>query len=467
MPFETTTNASPGGAAFVPSVMSLENHAPPSSQSFDGQNQDVQSVFPCSNCGYPSVRPGCVCPVCGSESVQYYIPANPIVYCPSVDSEGPASVDCTLEDYQRVRDVKLRQVLDSPSALTVESCGRSLSWVHDRPEVRQDIKNGCYNVPLEQIHEDYLDWLDDSLVITLRNIATGERVRKESSKRGNHAYASHQRKRFSDIDRGIDALVNRQKHHPGSNTAMTDVLMVTYTHDPSIVLSEAEAWTEFTSRLNQWKVQAKRALGVGHLDVLCAREACGGDGPNQDYPAPHAIVILDHPIMAFRWVSRTGKRRGKETYRVNNDTIHKELKRIWPYGHLDIQAVVGGRVVVDGKEQSATQYILQYVTKSINIASDPKQTHIGIGVRTMSLSKLYHVQPATIGADLRRTLAEFVRLDSMLSTLQHTTPRFWRFESVLCCRSVDVIRHLVEHPPPDPRPYPIIGASQLSRPAIC
>jgi len=102
------------------------------------------------------------------------------------------------------------------------------------------------------------------------------------------------------------------------------------------------------------------------MTVLCAREACGGDGPNRNYPAPHAIVILSHPVTAFRYISKRGKHCGKVTYRIDDENLRTELKRIWPYGNLDIQAIVGGRVVVDGKEQRATQYILKYITKSIN-----------------------------------------------------------------------------------------------------
>ena len=143
-------------------------------------DQDSPIVFPCSNCGYPSVRSGCVCKECGTQSDFVYFPGVPATKA-FIDSLSLPAVDTTLDNCLDVRDAKLKQIIDSPSVLNSLFHGRDYSWKYDRPEFREDLKCGLFHVPLDRVERDYLKWVDDSQIATLRNIATGQKVRKPVS----------------------------------------------------------------------------------------------------------------------------------------------------------------------------------------------------------------------------------------------------------------------------------------------
>ena len=65
----------------------------------------------------------------------------------------------------------------------------------------------------------------------------------------------------------------------------------------------------------------------------------------------------------------------------------------------------------------------------------------------MAVGKLYHSSLVSLSKALKESMAAVVRVHLSLLTLKPSVAHFWRFESVIDCRSDEVVRYLVEDLP--------------------
>ena len=369
---------------------------------------------------------------------------------PRPDSKYQTRLDNSLE----ISNAKALRMLEYRRRTEERQKNRSLSWKYDEAEFRIQLKNSSVSVDETTLYDDYLSWLDDASIITLRDMTTGERVRKLSSKRGNVAYARKYRERLNDLDEMLSGLIldsplakGRDHYHRCQS------LLVTLTYDHKKI-DKQEAWHNVSKDITKFKIQAKRSLGAGSIASIAVKE-----GTKSGYPAPHLFILIDKPFIAIRHISATSK---TASYRVHSLQILDGLKSSWRRGFIDVQAVVGGQVKNGKRKKSVASYLFKYLSKAVEPNDcptrddDDSERDYTLGVKTFAWQKLYRLRPLHIAKSFLTFVAS--RLDTLLSQSQHSTTGVWKFDSTTKCKLSDYLRVLTSAMPPDPRPWPIIGA---------
>jgi hypothetical protein len=340
--------------------------------------------------------------------------------------------------------------------------GRSLSWKYDEVETKAAIKSGVLQVDPTRLYSDFLAWMNDASITQLRDMRTGETVRHLAPKRGNKAHAAKYRKKLTDIEIGLNGLELDRPLGRGRDTLwMCRALLITLTFDHKII-SMSDAWRTISKEIAKFKIKLKRVMGFHSILTIAVKE-----GTTSGYPAPHIMVIMDLPVTCKKRYSRFAK---KNLYRINNDTLYygihdggpndkKGMVDCWPHGFIDVQGITNGQIL-DGKEKvSPASYLFKYLTKAIDITNTDTRKK-NLGVSTHAWQKLHRLRPLHICKKLK--LYVVARLDRLLHESQHSTGSVWRYDSSIYCPLTEYQIILSQPPPPDPAPWPFLGAGELA-----
>ena len=375
------------------------------------------------------------------------------VVIPRPDSKFQTRLDNSLE----VSDAKADRKRLARSRSEKYLCGRSLSWKYDEAETQRLIKAGSIQLDKTTLCNDFLAWQLDASITILRNMKTGEKVRHLAPKRGNKAHAAKYRKKLYDIEIGLNELkldwpkaIGRDKYW------MCRALLITLTYDHKKISCQ-DAWRDISKEIAKFKIKLKRVMQFHSLVTIAVKE-----GTTSGYPAPHIMVIMDIPVTCKKRYSPYAK---KNLYRINCDKLYygvhedgandkKGMVDCWPHGFIDVQGIVNNSVL-DGKEKrSAASYLFKYLTKAIDVGSAETETK-SLGVSTHAYQKLFHLRPLHICKKLKLEIA--ARLDILLHQSQHSTTGIWKYDSSQYCKLTEYQVILSQPPPPDPKPWPILG----------
>lgn len=247
----------------------------------------------------------------------------------------------------------------------------SISRNYWSPIIREALHNGQVTIDQDDLVRAYRNWRNEDVILHFQN-EDGEFVEVIGAKRGNLPYAKKKRKKYRRLQAGMDGLV-WDYDVPGSRKHVrrkTHLLFITTTFSRDI--SAQEAWRLITSRgkaLNQFSAKLYKILG--NKATFKAKEA-----QSSGYPAPHILCILDKPVMAYR---HNGK------WRVQDREIVDKVKAAWPYGYVDIQACVGGKV----EGRGVMSYVMKYVTKTTDDYTPKAKT---IAELTHAWQKVYGIR---------------------------------------------------------------------------
>jgi len=221
------------------------------------------------------------------------------------------------------------------------------------------LHNGDIQLSQGDLVSAFREWRNEDVILHFED-QDGEIVEALGPKRGNLPYAKKKRKKWRQLQTGMDGLV-WDYDVPGSRKRVkrkTHLLFITptFARDRSI----QEAWRLCTSRGQALNVfSAKLYKILGNKATFKAKEA-----QSSGYPAPHILCIIDRPVTAFKH---------KNHWRVQNRRIVEQIKKAWPYGYVDVRACVDGRV----EGRGVMSYMMKYATKVVSPDPlQPNQTHI-------------------------------------------------------------------------------------------
>lgn len=319
------------------------------------------------------------------------------------------------------------------------------SWWYDLPEIRRSARSGELKIDPSRLYEDFEAWLNDASITYLRDMTTGERVRKLAPKRGNRAYSAKYRKKWSELEVAFDSCQFDEDFGGRGNMKRCRALLVTFTYDHNRTDLQT-AWANVSKDLAQWRVEAKRKLGITRIASLTVKE-----GTESGYPAPHMIFILSEPVIA---VKHHSKKTDAVTWRLHSFALLDAIKDVWRHGFADVQAIVNHSVSRSGKKKSAMSYVMKYLTKSIDLEGqredDLSVKYKTIGVKTFAWQKLFLHRPLY----LSKSFKEAVRLDADMPKPQHG---FWVYDHSDHCKLNNVGFILSSKMPPDPHPWILPG----------
>ena len=110
----------------------------------------------------------------------------------------------------------------------------------------------------------------------------------------------------------------------------THLLLITLTFDQKRIAKQ-DAWQSITSRgkaFNRFSAVISKVFGTKATWKIKEGTASG-------YPAPHILVFVDRPVRAFNH---------KKSWRLQSQEKLERLRKAWPYGFIDVEAVVSNKV---------------------------------------------------------------------------------------------------------------------------
>ena len=327
-----------------------------------------------------------------------------------------------------------------------------LSWEYDEAEYRSQLNAGTVEVNEAVMYRKFESWYNDASVVSLRDLATGETVRKLSPKRGNPAYAYRQRKRTEQLAEGLRGLSFSEPLQLGRNGYVRScAFLLTLTYDQKL-LSCQEAWHHISDDLAKFKIQLKRAVRCGHLQSITVKE-----GTSSGYPAPHLFVVLDAPLLCFRHSGRKGI-----AYRLHSQALLERVRACWKRGYIDVQAVSDGQVASDSRRLPLTDYLFKYLTKSLRALKEGEP--YGTAFKTFAWQKLFRQHFFHLSSGFK-CLMNNVRLDTLLSKSQQVIPAYWYFIGVERCKLSEYLQIIGSLPPPKVEKWPSLPISSPLPPA--
>jgi len=305
------------------------------------------------------------------------------------------------------------------------------------------IRDGTIQVDQNRLFVEFLKWQDKATVNVLHDLATGDRFAFLSPKRGNLAYARKQNRKLNSLMVSMARLKWDFEVPSAREKAMrkTHRVLITFTYDQNRYTCQ-EAWSRVTKDIKKFKVQMTRIMGmdeqhIGKNGRIYHKRRPSGEasvtvkeGTLNGYPAPHMIVLLDHPVLVFRHQNR----KGEATWRVQSNRILLGVKSKWQQGFIDIQGVVND-VVSDGECTSeALPYLFKYLAKAYKMAPSIDIENLSdstkLALVTHAWNKLFRLRSLHISKQFKeRTNPQ--RLDYNDIESQQRCSHYWTFEEAV------------------------------------
>jgi hypothetical protein len=220
------------------------------------------------------------------------------------------------------------------------------------------LHNGEFQLSQDDLLTAYREWRNDDVILHFED-SNGEYAEATSPKRGNWVYAWKKRKKMKYLQTGMDGLVwdYEVPHSRSTVIRKTHLIFITLTYARHYTVQDS--WRLTSSRggaLNRFSARLSKILG--NKATYKAKEA-----QESGYAAPHIMVILDRPVTAFK--------HGK-TWRIRDRRLVQKIKDAWPYGFVDVQACVGGKV----RGRNPISYMMKYATKTLRRDTTTKSARI-------------------------------------------------------------------------------------------
>ncbi len=331
---------------------------------------------------------------------------------------GASEVPRTVADLLLARKGKRkgsRIDLSPRDAKRLAGYGSEAKWVYDSPDVLGLLHDGLVRLDERDMVETFLGWIEEECYVNLVNNETGEFTEVLSPKRGNPAYAKNKRKKASEIHHGLKKLDwDYPVPHARNLVRDTHLLLITLTFDQKATTKE-EAWRLLTARgkaLNRFSANISKILGT--KATWKVKEAT-----KSGYPAPHILVMLDNPVRAFRY---------KMKWRMQSDRVLDRLRRAWPYGFIDVRAVISSKV---GK-YGVVYYMMKYLTKTVGVKCRNSDSSDSIQWQEERAAILTHVWNKVFRCRDVLSKAFKQRLNAVRPSRSRTGPdeRVWFFFSI-------------------------------------
>lgn len=248
-----------------------------------------------------------------------------------------------------------------------------MTWPYSDPQFREDLHNGTVQLDQQKLVSSYREWVKEERWLQFQHKETGDVVKVMSPRRGNVAYANRQRRKYKKILDAMEGMVwDKPSEVPGArrHNRETHMLLVTMTFDHS-KYSQQESWHLVTARgkaMNRFSARVTRVLGSKATVKI-------KEGSQEGHPHPHILVAVDRPIQCFRY---------KNKWRIRSQETLRKLKEAWPYGFVDVEAVVGGE---DGAK-GAMGYVTKYLQKTCRF-QPMDEVQPTVAELTHSWSKVY------------------------------------------------------------------------------
>lgn len=258
-------------------------------------------------------------------------------------------------------------------------------------ELMKALYSGRSSLKDESLQADFLDWILTDKVNVFRNRETRELAYALVSKRGNSLYAAKKNETLNEI---IEAANSSVLDFPvdglrDSKFRQTKVLFFTLTFSHKRFTPE-EAWSMLRATpiedcsnpcgiLNKFGANITSIFG-GNGKLTCK------EGDSHGYPAPHVIVILDHPVLVKRHIGKDGtvswrladkhflQRVGKDVVSRSKSWNDVEAANannpIWPYGLMDVQGIVKDSKF--GRFSNGFTYLFKYLIKTVSLEKFPQ-----------------------------------------------------------------------------------------------
>lgn len=282
------------------------------------------------------------------------IVTRPVITIPKMAVLGVNEMPNTAEDVSSVGEGRLKDAvmdLAPRDAKRLVRCGREARWAYDNPEIRDLLHKGLIHLDEKDMIKTFLEWKDEDCFLSFFNEDTGEVFETLSPKRGNPTYAKNKRKKAWEINQGLKKLdLDYPVPHARDVVRDTHLLLVTLTFDQRAITKDG-AWHLLTSKgqaFNRFSANLSKIFGTKASWKI-------KEGTGSGYPAPHVLVMLDRPVRAFRY---------KKTWRIQSGKALDRLRKAWPYGFIDVLAVISSKV---GK-YGVVYYLMKYLTKSISFS---------------------------------------------------------------------------------------------------
>lgn len=243
-------------------------------------------------------------------------------------------------------------------------------YPYSDPKFKELYSLGLADASHAEIVTSYLDWVKKNEYTFLQHTDTKEIIFMQNVKRGNDAYVRKKTPLFDEVGRllssGNFSSPAKPKWGRGNTKyANTMALFVTFSYGTGSY-SRVDAWRSVTSTVNRWSAFARKYLGIGFSRMLISESNKNG------YPAPHAILLLDAPLLVFQHRGKDGVYRWRIQDRKVVDDLHDAWTRATGGSFVvDIQGIVSGSLEnVDVSDYiSKSLGVAKYVSKSLDVAS--------------------------------------------------------------------------------------------------
>ncbi|MPM25361.1 hypothetical protein SDC9_71852 [bioreactor metagenome] len=243
-------------------------------------------------------------------------------------------------------------------------------YPYSDPKFKELYSLGLADASHAEIVTSYLDWVKKNEYTFLQHRDTKEIIFMQNVKRGNDAYVRKKIPQFDEVGRllssGNFSSPAKPKWGRGNTKyANTMALFVTFSYGTGSY-SRVDAWRSVTSTVNRWSAFARKYLGIGFSRMLISESNKNG------YPAPHAILLLDAPLLVFQHRGKDGVYRWRIQDRKVVDDLHDAWTRATGGSFVvDIQGIVSGALEnVDVSDYiSKSLGVAKYISKSLDLAS--------------------------------------------------------------------------------------------------
>jgi len=289
---------------------------------------------------------------------------------------------------------------------------KRLSWKNDNPDYQKAIRSGVLAVDQSAVCSDYIDWVSENNIVTLRSWKDHKKIRFLSPKRGNYTYSIKKQRQILSINECLEKYEFSWKKPKTRNQYQTLVLLITVTvaQNPNDRYERQRYWLGMTKELNKFRYKVTRKVKASSAAMTCKESHESG------YPHAHSLLILNVPITVYKALNK----KGEVYYGLHDEKLRSAIKSYWPYGNVDIKGVVN--------VQKNVSYITKYMTKGLHSKASKQFTEAGFDslskddkkcLLTNTWTKLFNLRPLQISKQFKNMIN--LRLDRIISQSQHTS----------------------------------------------
>jgi hypothetical protein len=235
-------------------------------------------------------------------------------------------------------------------------------WAYDSPRFRRRFESGKAKVDMDHAFRNFRDWLSVDTELTFENRESGETISWTGTKRGNRQFAIKKWRKVKLINEGMNGLnFDFEIPHHRSILRKCHLFLITLTFKQDI--SMERAWFLISAKGGEQNLFKSNLTKIfGSKATITTKEA-----QSNGYPAPHILVLSDRPIKVVHHHGKNGS-----SWRIDEGEILDRIKRAWPWGFVDVEAVVSSNGKKYRGYQTPINYLTKYITKNLDVTDYPE-----------------------------------------------------------------------------------------------